>query len=173
MEDDQNQDQGEGQQGEEFDLQEAMECRRLDVDEEAAQYYAYQNNMNNGNWNNQQNGQQQMEFFVGPYCSSDGMSILLGVFMDEVCSFEAPSGVYERFNYGQSLPYSSESLISNECISCMEVKEDENQNQDNENGERLQFIELVLFFLAPPSNQGNVILSSFRRQQQPARGGGG
>ncbi|EJK74108.1 hypothetical protein THAOC_04242 [Thalassiosira oceanica] len=135
MEDDQNQDQGEGQQGEEFDLQEAMECRRLDVDEEAAQYYAYQNNMNNGNWNNQQNGQQQMEFFVGPYCSSDGMSILLGVFMDEVCSFEAPSGVYERFNYGQSLPYSSESLISNECISCMEVKEDENQNQENENGD--------------------------------------
>ena len=149
MDDDQNQNQN-GQQGDDFDLEQAMECTKLDFDDEAVQYYAYQNNMNNGNWNNQQNGQQQMEFFVGPYCSSNGKSILLGVFMDEVCGFEAPSGVYEKFNYGRSLPYSSESLISNECISCKQVNEDENQNQDNENGERPSFIDHVMYFLAPP-----------------------
>ena len=51
-----------GEQGgqEEFDLQEATECARLDVDEEAAQYYAY-NNANGQQQQGQYNydGQQQ------------------------------------------------------------------------------------------------------------------
>ena len=131
-----------GQQGEEFELQEALECRRLEIDEEAAQYYAYQNNGNqnmNGQYYNQ-NGQQQqqqqanVEFFVGPYCSANGKNIFLGVFMDETCSFTAPDGIYEKFNYGKSLPYSSKSIISHDCISCMEPVE-EDEDADNNNGD--------------------------------------
>ena len=105
------------QQQEEFDLQEAMECQKLEIDEDVAQYNAYNgNNGNNQNGYNGQNGnyyngnnnyQQDVEFFVGPRCSANGKSILLGVFMDETCSFTAPDGVYDKFNYGKSLPYSS------------------------------------------------------------------
>lgn len=124
-----------GQQEEEFELEEALECAELEVDEDAANYYAYQNggNGDNGNYynNGQNNQQQEMQFFVGPYCSADGKSVLLGVFMDEVCSYAAAEGIYEKFNYGKALPYSSESIISNECISCMQPADDDNNNQNN------------------------------------------
>ena len=50
-----------------FNLQEALECRRLEVDDNAMQYYQYQNgNPNYQYMNNGQGG--RMEFFVGPYC---------------------------------------------------------------------------------------------------------
>lgn len=143
-----------GQQEEEFEIEEALECAQLEVDEDAANYYAYQNggngdnanNANNANYyngnynqnNNQNNQQQNMEFFVGPYCSANGNSILLGVFMDEVCSYPAPEGIYEQLHYGNALPYSSESIVSNECISCLQPRDDDddnnNQNYNYNNG---------------------------------------
>mmetsp|Transcript_49400 Transcript_49400/g.105003 ORF Transcript_49400/g.105003 Transcript_49400/m.105003 type:complete len:414 (-) Transcript_49400:137-1378(-) len=127
-----------GQQEDEFELEEALECSQLEVDEDAANYYAYQNGDNNGNYNqnNQNNQQEEMEFFVGPYCSEDGQSIVLGVFMDEVCGYPAPEGIYEQFHYGKALPYSTESIISNDCISCMQPGDDDNNNnnQNNDNG---------------------------------------
>lgn len=142
--DNQNNNNG-GQEEEEFDLQEAMECRNLEIDEDAAQYYAYSGNNNNGGnqngyngqngnyYNGNNNGQQDVEFFVGPYCSANGKSILLGVFMDETCSFSAPDGIYEKFHYGKSLPYSSESIISHDCISCKEPVEADENNANNQN----------------------------------------
>ena len=109
---------GNGQQEEEFDLQEAAECGRLDVDEEAAQYYTYQNGGQNYNQYNNQS-QQNVEF-VGPTCSSNGKSInLVAVFMDKTCSYSAPDGVYEKFHYGKKLPYSSSSIVEHDCISCL------------------------------------------------------
>ena len=114
-----------GQQ--QFELQEALECRRLEINN---------NNNNNDDNNNQNNnnGQQRqnVEYFVGPYCSTNGKSILLGVFMDETCSYAAPSGTYEKYHYGSTLPYSKTSLISHDCISCKQNAEEAN-NDNNEN----------------------------------------
>ena len=88
--------------GQQFNIQEALECRRLEVDEQALQYYMYKNGggMNNNaqnyyNYNQAQNSN-RMELFVGPYCANSGKKILLGVFMDETCSYAAPSGTYEK-----------------------------------------------------------------------------
>lgn len=135
---DNNQDNGQ-QQGEEFDLKEAMECRRLEIDEQAAQYYGGYGNNANANYYNGNNMNQNVEFFVGPHCSANGKSIYLGVFMDETCSFTAPDGIYEKTHYGKSLPYSSTSIISHDCISCKEVVEqDEDENADNNNGDNQQ-----------------------------------
>jgi len=139
-----------GGQEDEFELEEALECAQLDIDEDAAQYYMNNNQNGNGNGNNyngnnyngnynQNGGEQEMDFFVGPYCSANGKSILLGVFMDEVCSYAAPDGIYEQTHYGTALPYSSESIISNDCISCMQPAEDDgnnnNQNYNYNNGD--------------------------------------
>ena len=134
------------QQQQQFDLQEAMECRRLEVDDEAMQYYLYQNGGNN-QMNNMQyyqqggqqqnNGQNRMELFVGPYCSSNGKSIHLGVFMDETCSYDAPKGIYSKIT-GQDLPYSSESLIESTCVSCKEPQEyDENNQGDQQDADEV------------------------------------
>lgn len=72
----------------------------------------------------QNNANYYREYFVGPYCSSNGKSIHLGVFLDEGCSIPADGGVYESMNNGASLPYASKSLIEMDCISCEEVDED-------------------------------------------------
>ena len=115
-----------------FNLQEALECRKLEVNDDALQYYYY-NQGNNYNNYNQYNRDGKMEFFVGPYCANHGKKILLGVFMDETCSFAAPDGIYEKLNYGQKLPYSGESLVQNNCVSCAEPQDYNQQNNKDQN----------------------------------------
>lgn len=132
-----------GQQMEEFQLEDAAECRKLEIDEEALAAYFYQNYQNNNgggqngyNYYGQQGGQNgEMELFVGPYCSSNGKNIFLGVFHDETCSYQAEAGIYEKFSYGQALPYSSESIISSECISCKEPQDANDQNNGDQQDE--------------------------------------
>ena len=110
--------------GEEFNLQEYLECRELENNNN--------NNNNNGNYNYNQDGYYG-QYFVGPYCSSNGKSIHLGVFYDEGCTAKAKeSDIYETLN-GKSLPYSSESLVANDCISCLEPVEDANDDGNNNN----------------------------------------
>jgi len=133
-----------GEQEEEFELEQALECANLDIDEDAMQYYKYNQNGGNNNYNynnnnnNNNNGQQELELFVGPYCSANGKSINLGVFMDEYCSSSAPEGIYEKTHYGKALPYSSESIVSNDCISCMRPAEDDGNNNNNNNNNNNQ-----------------------------------
>lgn len=104
----------EDQYEEEFEIQRYLECREME----------------DGNNNNQNNYGES--YYIGPYCSSNGKHIHLGVFTDATCSKHAPKGTYEKYNYyGNSLPYSKESIVSHDCISC--VKEDENANNNNYN----------------------------------------
>mmetsp|Transcript_28913 Transcript_28913/g.33601 ORF Transcript_28913/g.33601 Transcript_28913/m.33601 type:complete len:166 (+) Transcript_28913:520-1017(+) len=43
------------------------------------------------------------------------------------CATTAPSGTFEKYNYGYALPYSSESMISTSgCLSCKEEEEEQN-----------------------------------------------
>mmetsp|Transcript_24468 Transcript_24468/g.34508 ORF Transcript_24468/g.34508 Transcript_24468/m.34508 type:complete len:275 (-) Transcript_24468:702-1526(-) len=100
---------------EEFEIERFMECAELEN----------QNNNNNGNNNNM--------YFVGPYCSSDGSKIHLGVFSDETCTNRASSEIYADYNYGNALPYSSESIVDSDCLSCLQPKEEENNNNNNNN----------------------------------------
>lgn len=84
---------------------------------------------------------QEVEYFIGPYCSDQGGKIYLGMFTDDTCSQFADdyAGVvtYKDF-VGQSLPYSSESIVGMECVPCTplaEIEEDDgngNQNQDDD-----------------------------------------
>jgi len=134
--DDENENNQDGQM--EFNLEEAAECRELEVDDEALQWYYYnqqqENNQQNYNYN-QNNGQNQMQLFLGPYCSDDGKNIFLGVFHDEMCSYPAPAGTYEKFSYGQALPYSEENLIDSDCISCKEPQNQDDQNNGDQDDE--------------------------------------
>eukprot|EP00804_Cyclotella_cryptica_P015822 CCRYP_006326-RA/>CCRYP_006326-RA protein AED:0.02 eAED:0.02 QI:328/1/1/1/1/1/2/235/475 len=106
-----------------FDMSEALKCTELDVDEDFMSNYYFKNRKaNQGHYN------EEGKYYVGPYCSSNGKKILLGLFEEETCSYPAPSGTFEALNYGQKLPYSQKSLIDNSCISCMEPKEQDNKN---------------------------------------------
>lgn len=91
--------------GDEFELERAAECAEMD----------------------NANGNDNIQYFVGPYCSG-GNKINLGVFMDETCTTPTSTGVYAKMNYGNELPYASESLVSDECISCKEPQDNDGNN---------------------------------------------
>ncbi|KAL7540637.1 hypothetical protein ACHAXR_010267 [Thalassiosira sp. AJA248-18] len=137
--DDGNNNNNNGNNQAEFQLEDAVECKELDVDDEALQYYYYNQGGNNqqNQYNNYQGGNNngEMKLFVGPYCDAKGKNIYLGTFMDETCSFAAPSGTYEKFSYGQALPYSDESLISSTCVSCKEPADEDDQNNGDQDDE--------------------------------------
>mmetsp|Transcript_17060 Transcript_17060/g.39190 ORF Transcript_17060/g.39190 Transcript_17060/m.39190 type:complete len:405 (+) Transcript_17060:134-1348(+) len=113
----------EQEEEEEFDLAEYVECkeakfenderrrRRLDEEEE------------------------EIEYFIGPYCAEQGGAIFMGLFTDDTCtSFADDYGGKETYSYlaGKSLPYSAESLISMDCVSCKEPEDYNNDGNDEE-----------------------------------------
>lgn len=127
----------------EFQLEDAVACNELEVDEDQLSYYYYNQGGNNqqqeyynqNNYNNNNNQNQEMKLFVGPYCSANGKSIFLGTFMDETCSYPAPDGTYESFSYGQALPYSAESLVASTCVACKEPQDYDDQNDGDQDDE--------------------------------------
>mmetsp|Transcript_14227 Transcript_14227/g.21552 ORF Transcript_14227/g.21552 Transcript_14227/m.21552 type:complete len:343 (+) Transcript_14227:86-1114(+) len=92
----------------EFDLQDYLECREVDAQD------AYGNNL-----------------FVGPTCSSSGERINLGVFTDENCSTEYSNSAFIDY-YGISLPYQSENIVAENCISCKQVEVENGYYKDAE-----------------------------------------
>jgi hypothetical protein len=100
----------------------------LDVDKDKlAEFYNTQAG-NNYAAEGQENKNQVEKLYAGPYCSADGKKILLGVFVEETCSYSAPTGIYEALHYGESLPYAKKSLIGSGCTSCKEPSNVEDQN---------------------------------------------
>lgn len=106
-----------------FELEEYMECAQFD-----------------GGGRRRLDGN-EVEYYIGPYCSDQGGKIYLGMFTDDTCSQFADSyaGVttYKGFT-GESLPYSSESIVSLQCIPCeplAEIEEDDGNANANDDGE--------------------------------------
>mmetsp|Transcript_27178 Transcript_27178/g.64540 ORF Transcript_27178/g.64540 Transcript_27178/m.64540 type:complete len:386 (+) Transcript_27178:16-1173(+) len=111
---------GQEEEEEEMELREYAECRNLEV----------QDNNNN----RRKLEQDEVEYFVGAYCSESGSAIHLGVFTDDTCSqFADENGgasTYMSLTYGKTLPYADTTMIGTECMSC---KEPADANQNNEN----------------------------------------
>eukprot|EP00980_Cylindrotheca_fusiformis_P007718 scaffold1638_cov120-Cylindrotheca_fusiformis.AAC.1 len=74
----------------------------------------------------------QDNFYVGPYCASQGGEIRMGVFTDDTCSTFTSSDYY-YYSSGTALPYSDESIVSNSCMSC-NVNSDAYQYANYANG---------------------------------------
>jgi len=78
--------------------------------------------------------EEEVQYFLGPYCSDQGGSVYLGMFTDDTCSEFADSyGGASTYNtlVGSKLPYSSKSLIGSECMSCLaQNDEDDDQAED-------------------------------------------
>jgi len=102
-----------GEEENEFNVEEYMECREAEFGNNNAYYNAY---------------------YIGPVCANNGKSIFLSMFSDASCTQKASNSIYEKYNYGYSLPYSKKSLVErDECISCEEVRENENNYYQQNN----------------------------------------
>jgi len=98
-----------GEDQNDFNAAEFLECREADFG--GNNYYG----------NNAQ-------YYIGPVCSHQGYTVNLAVFTDAQCTVKAAKGTYEKYNYGYSLPYSSEPMIGTKCMSC---KNQQNNNNGN------------------------------------------
>eukprot|EP00977_Amphora_coffeiformis_P004913 scaffold1049_cov168-Amphora_coffeaeformis.AAC.7 len=104
------------QQEEQQDMDRFLECQQLEMN----------NNNNNGNNNNGE----QVVYYAGPYCSEQGGAIKVGVFTDDACTeFAQDITFYEITGY--TINYLTESIVGEECFSCMEPKDEEQQYNAN------------------------------------------
>jgi len=75
---------------------------------------------------------EDVEYYMGPYCASQGGSILMGLFSDDTCTVFADSGAgkstYASLTGGETMPYSSKTMIGSNCMTCLE---DQEQNDDD------------------------------------------
>jgi len=113
-----NDDEQEDEEKEE--LQEMAECRELEIQDD-----------------NQRRKleAEEVQYFIGAYCSDSGSAIHLGLFTEETCSQFADdySGKTTYMSLmGSSMPYSETTMIGTECMSCKEPQ-DADQNNDNDN----------------------------------------
>jgi len=118
----------EEEEEEEWELQEMAECRE----------YEFENQDNR-----KLEEEEEVEYFVGAYCSENGGNIYLGLFTEDTCSqFADEYGGRETFaalSYGKSLPYSDSTMIGTECMSCMEPKDaDDNNDNDEEDADEVK-----------------------------------
>lgn len=85
----------------------------------------FRRQLQNNNYYSENNANQQ--YYIGPYCATQGGAVYLGVFTDDSCTAFADSNG-GRDTYlamtGESLPYGSSSIIAKECMSCKEGGED-------------------------------------------------
>lgn len=122
-----------GERERRFEPERYMECKEFEAPE-----------FNDDDAN--QNGrkleeEEEVQYYIGPYCSADGGSVYLGMYTDDTCTNFADStngkSTYKELTRGQALPYSSTSVITSDCVSCIE-KEDPNRSahsDDNGDGE--------------------------------------
>jgi endogenous inhibitor of DNA gyrase (YacG/DUF329 family) len=102
---------------ESFDVKEYMQCAQFEV-------------------RNNRRKLEQVEYFVGPFCSEQGGAIHLGMFLDDQCSIQVEDETFGAYTFnsmtGLTLPYSSKSIIGSECAACKKVDADANDDQDPE-----------------------------------------
>mmetsp|Transcript_33908 Transcript_33908/g.38575 ORF Transcript_33908/g.38575 Transcript_33908/m.38575 type:complete len:381 (+) Transcript_33908:86-1228(+) len=110
---------------ENFDVEKYLACGQLELENE--------------NRKLEENEEEEIQYYVGPYCAEQGGGVFLGVFNEDSCSqfaddYEGKT-TFEELT-GESLPYSSESLVGMECFSCQEINNNED-NEDNEDNEQV------------------------------------
>ena len=87
---------------------------------------------------------QNQQYFVGPYCASQGGAIRLGLFTDDTCTTNATSASFQKL-FGYALPYSSsdQNLVDMDCLSCLYKQQNNNNNNNNNQAQVNQLCEEI------------------------------
>lgn len=106
-----------------FELNDYMECAQFDIPE---------NDDGNGR---RLEEEEEVQYFLGPYCTNQGGSVHLGMFTDDTCTeFTDNYGGASTYKslVGSKLPYSSTNIVGSECVSCLQAKEERDDDQAEE-----------------------------------------
>mmetsp|Transcript_13881 Transcript_13881/g.23002 ORF Transcript_13881/g.23002 Transcript_13881/m.23002 type:complete len:402 (+) Transcript_13881:49-1254(+) len=115
------------QNKEEFEVEKYMECAQLEGYDQEEEDDEERKLEDNGD-------EDEDALYVGPYCAEQGGAIYLGVFSDDTCTeFADEYGGKTTFKEltGEALPYSEESIVGAECVSCVEQQNEDEDNQDD------------------------------------------
>ena len=86
-----------------YDMRNYMECTQFDMRRHL---------QNNGDAYGYY-GDEDVQYYVGPYCADQGGEIRLGLFTDDTCTS------FARSQYAiQGLPYTQNSMVSTNCVGC-------------------------------------------------------
>ncbi|KAL7579871.1 hypothetical protein ACA910_004882 [Epithemia clementina (nom. ined.)] len=98
-----------------FDVDQYLECAQVDL-----------NNNRHGRSLND-----EVQYYIGPFCAAQGGEIHLGVFTDNTCTTRAQNGD-SLFSsaMGYTLPYSQDSLVPTRCLKCGYKDGDGNSQTD-------------------------------------------
>jgi hypothetical protein len=121
---------------EEFEVEEYMECKQYEVSDNEDDA-----DNNERRLDQEQDQYDETQYYIGPYCAEQGGAIYLGLFVDDSCSAFADStggrATYKELSGGETLPYSTSTIVGSECVSCLDVDyDDEQDNNENDNGEQ-------------------------------------
>ena len=113
-----------------FDFADWMECAEAKIE-----------NQNGNNNNNNNNNGEEVQYFMGPYCSDNGGAIYLGLFTDDQCTIFADEyggkETYYTLSGGQTMPFYATSVIDYDCISCKEPEDFNNDGNDAEDADEV------------------------------------
>jgi len=71
--------------------------------------------------------EEDVQYYLGPFCADQGGEIHLGLFTDDTCTTFAQNGEAMFYtNMGYELPYSDTSIISTQCVACTHTDDDGN-----------------------------------------------
>jgi len=103
-------------------LEDYMQCSEVEMDANQRKLAReLNNNYSSGYYNNNNNNQDNdVRYYVGPYCAEQGGEIRLGIFSDDTCSVQATNGaaIFQSTHNGMALPYSEQSIVNLGCVSC-------------------------------------------------------
>jgi len=109
-----------------FNVQEYLECNQWELpeaDDDA------------GRLRRLEEAEEEVAYYIGPYCANQGGDIYMGMFSDDTCTefYDDDAGVstYAALA-GASLPYATESLIGSDCVSCLQVDDADDDDDANE-----------------------------------------
>mmetsp|Transcript_26041 Transcript_26041/g.71732 ORF Transcript_26041/g.71732 Transcript_26041/m.71732 type:complete len:373 (+) Transcript_26041:46-1164(+) len=102
-----------------FDVDQYLECNQVDFKNRRLSKGARKLN-------------DQVEYYIGPFCAAQGGEIHFGLFTDDTCTTRADNGDSTFYNYaGYNLPFGDDSLIPNRCLKCG-YKDDNGEYETNE-----------------------------------------
>ena len=120
----------EGEREERFEAERYVECEEWELPED--------DDDNNQGRRLEEDEEEEVQYYIGPYCSANGGAVYLGLYTDDTCTNFADSDngktTYKTLSKGQDLPYSSTSVITSDCVSCVE-QEDPNNSSSEDNGD--------------------------------------
>jgi hypothetical protein len=90
--------------------------------------------------------EEEVKYYVGPYCGSQGGAVHLGLFTDDACTVfsDAESDFKSLAGFALPYAYNVESIVGQECLSCLAIADenenDNNNDNNNDNGEEQDMV---------------------------------